>query len=100
MATLQKVIHRRNPCEVKGEHHACQYDLAVGACDTGRSELRPARGSGSPGPGERFGFSDAGIPINPIPFIGSGGGGEGLACLILGGVPELFVANNRSTVEI
>ncbi len=45
-------------------------------------------------------FDDAGNPINPVPFIGGGGGGEGLACLMIGGVGELFVANNGPTINI
>jgi hypothetical protein len=46
-------------------------------------------------------FDDTGVPIPPIPFLDSGGGGaEGLSCRLAGGVPELFVANNTGRINV
>uniref|UniRef100_Q020Y1 Conserved repeat domain n=1 Tax=Solibacter usitatus (strain Ellin6076) TaxID=234267 RepID=Q020Y1_SOLUE len=47
--------------------------------------------------------STNGLPILPIPFIaatGTGGGGEGVACLTAGGVGVFYIANNSGVISV
>ena len=65
-------------------HPLALADLFVS--DNGNSEVR------------RF-SALTGVPINPIPFIANPDGGEGIACLTVGGATRIFVANNGDTIN-
>jgi streptogramin lyase len=46
-------------------------------------------------------FTDAGVPIPPVPYLAVGGGStEAVSCLTLNGKPIFFISNNSAIVAI
>src|SRR5437879_4750221 len=46
-------------------------------------------------------FDDSGASIPPVPWLNvGGGGGEGLSCRVVSGVPELILANNTGRILV